>query len=234
MPDSIAPKLQEQLANLRTTTLPGEWVKSVMEATTKMPVSPDLASGVWVAVMFVAAFKHGRLDGPDMPERSDDLTAALNEAQAHVDKAYPGFLDAPALIAFIDRQFTSSPATSVDGDASPVEVQDDPAEVSWYGISRMSAGVMVLMANDGDSLPALQVRLFNSIDEEVFCRMLPFGDALFLAIGIVENIGEALAFQQMSFKNGNLSQDTRAHLRELVSEADEQLSKLKRALDVDD
>jgi hypothetical protein len=227
--------LIQQLATLREQSLPSPWVQEVMSANTEFPPPGELDANLWVTIMFVAAFKRGLIDKASLIETSEELPRALRQTVEVIDEKYPGLLNAPSVVTFVSKDIEGGSTDSDEITATPSKAMDQEQEamensVSWYGIRRIETGQMLLFSKDGESLPALQVRLFNSLNAEVFNRLLPFGDALFLANTFFDSIGEAFEIQQMSIKEGKIAENTRKHLAALVSEAEKHINRLKDVL----
>lgn len=225
----------EKLRALRETTLPDAWVAAVMASDDDVPPGAGLPEGLWAAYIYVVAYRYGHLKGEMSPSTYPGLTEALDQTVAHIESHHPGLLDAPSAVAFAGPAFEDSTGAT---DAPPVmdAVEETPSadiadpDTSWYGVSRLVAGTMLLMGREGEAMPALQLRLYNVLDQEIFNRMLPFGDALFVVSALLENLDNAFDFHQKSLKVGTLSPRMRASMETIVEVADTQLQKLRETL----
>lgn len=227
----------DKLRLLRETPLSDAWVASVIASTSEIPPIEGIPEALWATYVYVVAYRYGHLKGDRDPRKSVEMAEALSVTVATLEDKYPGLLDAPSTVAFAGPAFDDSTA---EPDEPPLPGDEDEsvgddetvgyADAAWYGVSRLAAGTILLMGREGEAMPALQVRLYNVLDEEIFNRMLPFGDTLFIVSALLENLDNAFDLHQKSLKVGTLSPRIRANMETMVETAELQLKSLRATL----
>jgi hypothetical protein len=232
--------LMSRLRALRDTRLPSAWVAEVLASTDGVPPGTGIDPTLWATYLYVVAHKHGQLKKDLDPGQSTRLLEALGQTMAHLDHQYPGLLDAPAAVAFALPAFGEGEKHvevdelqnwgALDALELPNELENSAADTAWYGVSRLAASTMLLMGREGDAMPALQVRLYDPLGEEIFNRMLPFGDLLFVVAALLENLGSAMDLHHKALKQGAMSDRTRTQMETMIHGAEQQLIRLRRTL----
>lgn len=225
--------LVERVEALRNHPLPKEWVAKVISGDEDAVVSDDLPSGQWVTLMFVVAFKKGSLSLTE-DEVPASVAERISETVTYLEETYPGLVDAPAVVRraleLFDFQEIEADAGGSSSDQFMSEAEDTPEDTAWYGISRVASALMMLISNEGDAYPALQLRLFDGTKKEFLNRMMPFGDVLFLATSLIGNIGDSLKSPHLSIEQGKISNAQRMQLIEQTALAQAQISRLQGLL----
>ncbi|MHC1481280.1 hypothetical protein ACYJW8_13595 [Frateuria aurantia] len=232
MAPELSSSLPERVDALRTHPLPEEWVDKIFAAKPgDSSFLDDVPAEQWVTLMLLVAYRHGQLGlaGGDLP---NTFAQSIKATIEHLEQAYPGLLDAPAAVHAAADLFQPIGGNETSDQPSSelyMDTPDDHAEVdaSWYGLSRVSSVLMVILSPTGEAIPSLQLRLLDSTKREFLNRMLPFGDALFLAISLIGNVADAFERGQLAVDKGTISEMQKSLISDLAGEAQAQVLRLQ-------